>query len=331
MPYVIVVLLILIADQAVKYWTSVSIPVNAASRSFIPGVIDLTNIHNSGAAFGILRDAGARWLFIVLAVAFVALVVWLLKANVIKGKFGRWMLVMVMAGGVGNCLDRIISGYVVDMFSFTFWKDFPVFNVADIFISVCGVLFCIYLLRNKDDLNDKSIAEAAPRVPRAPLRNLREEPDPMADRIDYIEQLRKPVVEGRKNIEAEKLAREFEKTEPEISVGPGNWVTPPEEFNAAPSRREVQAAKKEPRANPFESMNTASGKTAAERLFEEGGTPASAAPETAGQPDRFAGAAPKAPAKTAADDLFSNLPPAKPKKDEGEYSVDDIIAEFKDK
>ena len=328
MLYAIVVLLILIADQAVKYWTTLSIPVNAESRSFIPGVIDITNIHNSGAAFGILRDADARWFFIVLAVAFVALVVWLLKADVIKGKFGRWMLVMVMAGGVGNCFDRVVSGYVVDMFSFAFWKSFPVFNVADIFISVCGVLFCIYLLRNRDDLSDKNIAEAAARAPRVPRPRRGEEPDPMADRIDYIEQLSRPVVEGRKNIEAEKLARELEKAEPELSVGPGDWVTPPEDLKT-PTRREVQAARKEPRANPFESMNTAAGSAAADELFSASAPEAPAQPETPGAPDLFRGAA-KAPAKPAADELLSDRP-EKPKKDEGEYSVDDIIAEFKDK
>ena len=330
MLYAIVVLLILIADQAVKYWTSQTLPLNGAPRDFIPGVIQVTNIHNSGAAFGILRDADARWFFIILAVAFVALVVWLLKANVIKGKFGRWMLVMVMAGGVGNCLDRVVSGYVVDMFSFAFWEKFPVFNVADIFISVCGVLFCIYLLRNKDDLSDKNIAEAterAPRMPRMPRRG--EEPDPMADRVDYIEQLSRPVVEGRKNIEAEKRAREFEKSEPELTVGPGEWVTPPEEL-AAPTRREVQAAKKEPRANPFESMNSAPDSALTDSLFADKAPEAPAQPAAPKAPDLFAGAAPKA-ASPAPDDLFAAAPPAKPKKDEGEYSVDDIIAEFKDK
>ena len=210
MSYVIAVLLILIGDQAMKYWTSVNIPLNSAQRSFIPNVVDITNIHNSGAAFGILRNAGARWLFIVLAVAFVALVIWLLKNDVIKGRFGRWMLVMVMAGGVGNCLDRIVSGYVVDMFQFApkFLDWFPVFNIADIFISVCGILFCIYLLKNKDDFSDKKLSEAAERVPRVPRPRRSEEPDPMADRVDYISQLSRPVVEGKKHIEAEKLARD---------------------------------------------------------------------------------------------------------------------------
>ena len=326
MSYVIAVLLILIGDQAMKYWTSVNIPLNSAQRSFIPNVVDITNIHNSGAAFGILRNAGARWLFIVLAVAFVALVIWLLKNDVIKGRFGRWMLVMVMAGGVGNCLDRIVSGYVVDMFQFApkFLDWFPVFNIADIFISVCGILFCIYLLKNKDDFSDKKLSEAAERVPRVPRPRRGEEPDPMADRVDYISQLSRPVVEGKKHIEAEKLAREIEKTEPQLGVGPGEWVTPLDE--PAPAEK---TAKRPARTNPFETLNNASAPADAETAKTDWANPFD---ETAQAPAPAPAAQPEpAPASEAAPDLFSDVRPAAPKKDEGAFSVDDIIAEFKDK
>ena len=332
MPYAIVVLLILIGDQAVKFWTSKTLPLNGAPRDFIPGVIQVTNIHNSGAAFGMLRDAGARWFFIALAIIFVALVVWLLKANVIKGRFGRWTLVMVMAGGVGNCLDRIVSGYVVDMFSFAFWKDFPVFNVADIFISVCGVLFCIYLLKNRDDLNDKTISEAVDSVPR-PVRSRRNENDVIPERgVDYISQLSRPVVEGRKNIAAEKLAREIEKSEPEVTLGPGDWVAPPE---GTKTSHLEQPAKPREHVNPFKELN--GKKDSDEPVKADWSNPFSDRPAPADAP---APAAPEAPAPAAQaetpapetpDDLFSGVKPAAPKKDEGEFSVDDIIAEFKDK
>lgn len=329
MAYAIVVLLILIGDQAVKYWTSVRIPVNAGVRSFIPGVIDITNIHNSGAAFGILKDADARWFFIILAAAFVALVVWLLRNDVIKGSLGRWALVMVMAGGIGNCIDRIVSGYVVDMFCFSFWKSFPVFNIADIFISVCGVLFCIYLLLNKEDLSEQNPAEAVERVPRVSPRARRNEPDPMTDRVDYISQLSRPVVEGRRNIEAEKLARSIEQSEPQLGVGPGDWVVPPEPEPAPPR------AKREPRSNPFEDLNAApAGKSDESKVewvnpFEEH------APTEEDLPQM--GASPETPLETTAaeeppvSDLFSAARPAAPEKSEGDFSVDDIIAEFKEK
>lgn len=334
MPYAIVVLLILISDQAVKLWTSKSIPVNGAPRDFIPGFIQLTNIHNSGAAFGILRDAGARWFFIILAVAFVALVVWLLKNDVIKGRLGRWTLVMVMAGGVGNCLDRIVSGYVVDMFSFkpSFLNWFPVFNIADIFISVCGILFCIYLLKNRDDFSDEPVKEAVQKMPARMSR--RDENDHIPERrTDYISQLSRPVVEGRKNIAAEKLAREIETQEPKLTVGPGDWVNPFDETKPVP-----ETSVREETVNPSKEINAAPVDDAAETKtvewinpFDEKSAaaeaPAAAPLETA----EAASEAAEAPVSETADDLFADVTPAQPKKEATDFSVDDIIAEFKDK
>ena len=340
MPYAIVVLLILISDQAVKLWTSKSIPVNGAPRDFIPGFIQLTNVHNSGAAFGILQDAGARWFFIVLAAAFVALVVWLLKNDVIKGRLGRWTLVMVMAGGVGNCLDRIVSGYVVDMFCFkpSFLNWFPVFNVADIFISVCGVLFCIYLLKNRDDLNDEPVKQS---VQRMPARSSRDENEQMPERgIDYIAQLSHPVVEGRKNIEAEKLTREIETQEPKLTVGPGDWVNPFGEEKPAP----VEAPPKE-HVNPFQQMNATAAESATVKAdvwvnpFGEKPEAPAAPDEGTETPVENAGPAEvsepaPAPESTSAaenaEDLPADATSAEPK-DDSDFSVDDIIAEFKDK
>ena len=339
MPYAIVVLLILISDQAVKRWTSKSIPLNGA-RDFIPGFIQLTNVHNSGAAFGILQDAGARWFFIILAVAFVALVVWLLKNDVIKGGFGRWTLVMVMAGGVGNCLDRIVSGYVVDMFSFKlpFLIWFPVFNVADIFISVCGILFCIYLLKNRDDLSEEPVKQSVQRVP---ARSRRDEYEQMPERgIDYIAQLSRPVVEGRKNIEAEKLAREIETKEPTLSVSPGDWVNPFEEEKPAP----VEAPPKE-HVNPFQQMNITPAESAEVKAdtwvnpFDEKPEAPSAPDESKetpvenAEPVEISEPAPESESTSAAgnaEDLPAEATSAE-MNDDSNFSVDDIIAEFKDK
>lgn len=341
MPYAIVVLLILISDQAVKLWTSKSIPVNGAPRDFLPGFIQLTNIHNSGAAFGILQDAGARWFFIVLAAAFVALVVWLLKNDVIKGRLGRWTLIMVMAGGVGNCLDRIVSGYVVDMFSFkpSFLNWFPVFNIADIFISVCGILFCIYLLKNRDDLNDEPVKEAVQKMPARTSR--RDENEQMPERgIDYIAQLSRPVVEGRKNIEAEKLAREIETQEPKLTVGSGDWVNPFEEEKPAP----VEAPPKE-HVHPFQQMNTTPADSTAAKAVEwvnpfdekpeapEASDEGTEAPAENAEPAEVSEPAP-APESASAAENAEDLPAdaaSAGQKDDGDFSVDDIIAEFKDK
>ena len=146
MVYAIAVVLVLIADQAMKLWTTVNVAPNAvgdACVELIPGVVHLTNVHNFGAAFSILQNA--RWPLVIITVVVVIVIIVLINREVIHTKFGCWTAVLVLGGAIGNCIDRILYGFVVDMFEFEFFS-FPVFNVADIFITVCGILFCIHLI-----------------------------------------------------------------------------------------------------------------------------------------------------------------------------------------
>lgn len=170
MLYAIVSVLILIADQGLKYWVTLNIPLNEGHVELIPGVLELMNIHNYGAAFGILRSA-PRWVFILIAIAFAAVVIVALRRNWIHGKFGRWTAVLVLAGALGNCIDRMLSGYVVDMFSFPFWKSFAVFNVADVFITVCGILFCLHVLFFR---GEKAAPEPCDTPAKAPRRKMQQ-------------------------------------------------------------------------------------------------------------------------------------------------------------
>lgn len=158
MLYAIVAVIALIIDQAVKYWTSANIIVNTGKVTLIPGFIHLANVHNYGAAFSFLE--GARWFFVVLCVLFVALVIFVLAKNIISTPVARWMAVLVMAGAVGNCIDRIVCGYVVDMFEFEFFT-FPVFNVADIFITCGAIAFCLCVLFEKENKQPKKKAAVA--------------------------------------------------------------------------------------------------------------------------------------------------------------------------
>ena len=114
MWYAIVAILILIADQGLKYWVTLNIPLDTGHVTLIPGVLELTNIHNNGAAFSILQHA-PHWIFVIFTVVFAAIAVFCLRRNIVHGKVGRWSVVLVLAGAVGNCIDRILSGYVVDM------------------------------------------------------------------------------------------------------------------------------------------------------------------------------------------------------------------------
>lgn len=144
MLFTIAVIVLLIIDQALKYWVTLSIPLNEGVKGLIPGVVELRNIHNTGAAFSILSNA-SRWIFVVLAVVVTVVIILAVRKQWVRGKFGRWMAILMLAGVLGNCLDRLLSGYVVDMFQFVFWPTFPVFNVADICLVIGAIGFCLHL------------------------------------------------------------------------------------------------------------------------------------------------------------------------------------------
>ena len=158
MLYAIIAAIILIGDQWLKYWVTVNITLSTGEAALIPGVVKLVNIHNSGAAFGLLGDAAyARWLFLGIAALFIIVIVVVLAKHLFKSRFANWCAVMALAGAVGNCIDRALYGYVVDMFKVEF-MDFAVFNVADVFLVVACLAFVIYLIvdlfRGKDDEGD---------------------------------------------------------------------------------------------------------------------------------------------------------------------------------
>ena len=160
MWYAIVAILILIADQGLKYWVTVNIALDTGHVTLIPGVLELTNIHNNGAAFSMLEHA-PHWIFIIFTLVFAAIAVFCLRRNVVHGKVGRWSVVLVLAGAVGNCIDRILSGYVVDMFNFLFVR-FAVFNLADVFIVVAGITLCLHVIFYRgDDGADAAAPKAA--------------------------------------------------------------------------------------------------------------------------------------------------------------------------
>ena len=136
----IVILLLVGLDQLVKYLVRVHIPLGGHAP-LIPHVLGLSHLRNTGAAFSMLT--GARWFFVVLTVVFLIFALWVLYAGKLRHSLGKWTLVMIIAGAAGNLIDRALFGYVVDMFE-TLFIQFPIFNVADIYVTVGGVLFCVY-------------------------------------------------------------------------------------------------------------------------------------------------------------------------------------------
>ena len=124
-------------DQLVKWWVRGAIPLGT-SIPFIPYLMDLTYTQNTGAAFS--SFSGMTWLL-----TLVSLVAALLWKNYFPGAWGKLSLALILAGAVGNLIDRAFLGFVTDMFETTF-MNFAVFNVADICVVVGGFLMAVYVL-----------------------------------------------------------------------------------------------------------------------------------------------------------------------------------------
>ena len=169
MLYAIVVVLLLIADQGLKYWVTVHVALNEGRYVLVPHLLDVMNIHNYGIAFSWLQNVPS-WVFALIALAFAAVVIFALRRNLIHGRFGRWMAVIALAGAIGNLIDRVLSGYVVDMLAFSFWKSFPVFNIADACLVVGGVAFCLYAIFHKEPEEAEAAAKARAKKERTAQR-----------------------------------------------------------------------------------------------------------------------------------------------------------------
>lgn len=309
MWYAIVAILILIADQGLKYWVTVNIALDTGHVTLIPGVLELTNIHNNGAAFSMLEHA-PHWIFILFTLVFAAIAVFCLRRNVVHGKVGRWSVVLVLAGAVGNCIDRILSGYVVDMFNFLFVR-FAVFNLADVFIVVAGITLCLHVIFYR---GDDSADDAAPKTARRQRTGAAHDA-PKARRL-HLPARRKP------------------DAAPKASAVP-----------AAPAKPETAPAKDDPFAAWDRAPAAAQPVTPAAPKPAAPAAPEAAAPA----PKPAAPAQPKPaaqPAAEAADPLLAYLnstpaapaEPETPKPDDATdgsangaaYSLDDILAEFSD-
>ena len=131
------------ADQISKYFTVANIALHQ-DISVIPGLVGLTYERNYGAAFSSFQ--GMQWLFALVFVAVtVLLVVEYFKKPLPFTAFDRWCIAAVWGGGLGNMIDRVRMGYVVDMIE-TEFITFPVFNVADSFITCGCILLMVHLI-----------------------------------------------------------------------------------------------------------------------------------------------------------------------------------------
>ena len=143
-PIVIVALIAL--DQWVKFEIVKNIQLGEV-KPFIPKIVSLTYLRNTGAAFSILENQ--QWLFAVITLAVIGAAIWYLSKH-IKGS--AWLLSglsLIIAGGIGNFIDRMRQGFVVDMFQLDF-INFAIFNVADSYLTI-GVLVLIVMMLKEED------------------------------------------------------------------------------------------------------------------------------------------------------------------------------------
>ncbi|HAZ61099.1 MAG TPA: hypothetical protein DCY89_05950 [Gammaproteobacteria bacterium] len=135
------VLLLVVADQALKQWVAVALELGERIR-LLPGFY-ITRAHNTGAAFSLLHDSGGwqRWFFVLLAIGVSGAIVWWLRTRPGAPYLLRAGLIFILAGALGNLIDRIGWGYVIDfvLIYLGTWP-FPAFNLADSAITVGAVL-----------------------------------------------------------------------------------------------------------------------------------------------------------------------------------------------
>ena len=170
MVYGIIGLLALLIDQFLKFWTVSNVALNTGIRPLIPGVLHITYIKNFGAVFGIMSGFGAlRWILLILLLAFTALMVFAFIKGYFRTGFVKVSGVLLLAGLLGNGIDRAIYGYVPDIFEFEF-MNFAIFNLADVLVLVGGILFVVAILtgglRRADEFDDYEEDETPVRAAR---------------------------------------------------------------------------------------------------------------------------------------------------------------------
>ncbi|ADK83787.1 lipoprotein signal peptidase [Desulfarculus baarsii DSM 2075] len=136
-------------DQLTKAMIVAWLP--AGGLELIPGYLDFVLVHNRGASFGVFSQMpGGRWLLVAVSVAALGLCLWLAVGPWGRGRLGFWALALICGGALGNLIDRLRLGQVVD-FILAHWQQYhwPAFNVADSAITIGGVLLGWLLLRGK--------------------------------------------------------------------------------------------------------------------------------------------------------------------------------------
>lgn len=154
--YFLIIAASIAADQLVKTWALESL-MPVGSIEFIPGLIRWTYVENRGAAFGLL--SGQRWILSAVSIVIVAACVFCLVRKTFKTKLENICIALIAGGGVGNLIDRLARGFVVDYIDINELFSYPMFNLADCCVVVGTVVFAFYTVFG--DMGKKKEAKKA--------------------------------------------------------------------------------------------------------------------------------------------------------------------------
>ena len=363
MLYAIVAVLVILADQLIKLYVAAE---GFQPMTLIPGVLNMGTtptaanpypyVPNTGGAFGIFGGSIPTFWFIVIAGVFTVLVILALSTKFIKGFLARWSIVLVTAGGISNCIDRVINvkptGHVVDMFQFTpkFLDWFPVFNLADVFISVFCIIFILAILfgrggKRDEDYEDEFVEDEEEDLPEEeeevrPARKSRKaRKQDYDDYEDEEEEERRPKPErkGRKarqsrydeeyeQYKAAQRAREEAEQPQPAAVVENPAYDPADPFAEWERANNVQPA---PKPAPAPAPAPVQPEPAPQLIRSAPRQrPAAARSDLAPDPQYARPAQPEQPAPAPAPRPARKPAPA-PVEEPESFSLDDILAEFK--
>ncbi len=164
--------LVVVLDQFVKAWVVKSLALH--DEVVVTPFLSWVRWHNEGAAFSMLSDASGwqRWFFVALAIGFLAFIIWELRRLPDEQRVMGWVYGLIAGGAVGNLIDRVANGYVVD-YVLVHWQTwyFPAFNVADAALTVGAALWIgVMILEYRQDRQAarQSADPASPKAPKKP-------------------------------------------------------------------------------------------------------------------------------------------------------------------
>lgn len=139
----IIVAVVLVAfDQITKYLIVQNMELGE-SVPVIPGLLDFTYTHNDGMAFG-LGSESFRWIFIAVTLLVCGILIYMMTKSDFKSKLYYAAATCIVAGGIGNLIDRVLNGYVVDFLALSFFP--PVCNIADYCVTIGTVLLLVFIV-----------------------------------------------------------------------------------------------------------------------------------------------------------------------------------------